>query len=60
MFDSHVPLEQYIAVLENEVSILEKNYFNQYIGGTGHFNTAISVLKFRIEELKKEFLSATI
>ena len=45
--------EEYIAVLENEVEILRRYYFNPNTSGTGHFNTAIGVLEGRIEELKK-------
>jgi len=45
--------EEYIAVLQNEVEILRRYYFNPNTSGTGHFNTAISVLEGRIEELQK-------
>jgi hypothetical protein len=44
--------EEYIAVLETEVETLRRYYFNPETEGTGHFNTAIGVLKHRIEELK--------
>lgn len=44
---------EYIQVLENEIDILNNNYYKPETEGTGHFNTAISVLRFRIEELKK-------
>ena len=44
---------EYIAVLRKEIQVLKTRY-NPEIEGTGHFNTAISVLQFRIEELKKE------
>jgi len=44
--------EEYIAVLETEVETLSRYYYKPNEGGTGHFNTAISVLKHRIEELK--------
>jgi len=43
--------EQYIAVLETEVEVLRR-YYKPETEGTGHFNTAIGVLKHRIEELK--------
>ena len=43
--------EEYIAVLETEVEVLRR-YYNPETEGTGHFNTAIGVLKHRIEELK--------
>lgn len=44
--------EEYIAVLETEVETLRRYYYNPELSGTGHFNTAISVLNLRIEELK--------
>ena len=44
--------EEYIAVLETEVETLSRYYFKPMEEGTGHFNTAIGVLKHRIEELK--------
>lgn len=44
--------EEYIAVLETEMETLSRYYYKPNEGGTGHFNTAISVLKQRIEELK--------
>jgi hypothetical protein len=44
--------EQYIAVLEMERQTLLRDYFKPHTEGTGHFNTAVSVLKHRIEELK--------
>jgi hypothetical protein len=43
--------EQYIAVLETEVEVLHR-YYKPETEGTGHFNTAASVLKHRIEELR--------
>lgn len=45
--------EEYIYVLQSEVDILEKDYYKSQSEGTGHFNTAIGVLKLRIEELSK-------
>lgn len=44
--------EEYIAVLETELETLSRYYYKPMQEGTGHFNTAISVLKLRIEELK--------
>ena len=44
---------QYIAVLRKEIQVL-KNRYNPEIEGTGHFNTAISVLEGRIKELESE------
>ena len=44
--------EEYIAVLETEAETLRRYYYNPDAEGTGHFNTAISVLELRIKELK--------
>ena len=44
--------EEYIAILETEAETLRRYYFKPETEGTGHFNTAISVLEHRIEELK--------
>jgi hypothetical protein len=44
--------DEYIAVLQNEVETLRRYYFNPNTEGTGHFNTAISVLEDRIKELE--------
>jgi hypothetical protein len=49
-----VSLKDYISVLETEVETLRKNYYNSQPEGTGHFKTAVSVLEFRIEELKTQ------
>jgi hypothetical protein len=43
---------QYLAVLRNEVNLLKSQYFKPQEEGTGHFNTAISVLEFRIKEIE--------
>jgi hypothetical protein len=54
-FESHhITREQYIAVLEMEKGLLLRDYFKPEAEGTGHFNTAASVLKHRIEELRNE------
>jgi outer membrane protein assembly factor BamD (BamD/ComL family) len=45
--------EEYIAVLENEVEILRRYYYSPSAEGTGHYNTAISVLTERINELRE-------
>jgi hypothetical protein len=45
--------EEYIAVLETEAETLRRYYYNPDAEGTGHFNTAISVLEQRIEELQR-------
>lgn len=43
--------DTYIQVLENEITVLKNKYFKPHEEGTGHFNTAISVLKQRIEDI---------
>ena len=45
--------EEYVAVLKNEVETLRRYYFNPDAEGTGHFNTAISVLEMRIKEIEE-------
>jgi predicted nucleic acid-binding Zn-ribbon protein len=45
--------EQYLAVLETEIEAL-RNYYKPKQEGTGHFNTAASVLQHRIDEIKKK------
>jgi hypothetical protein len=45
--------EEYIGVLQNEVEILRRYYYNPNTSGTGHYNTAISVLEARIIELQR-------
>ena len=47
----NVTKEEYIAVLETEVKVLGR-YYKPETEGTGHFNTAISVLQRRIEEIR--------
>lgn len=42
----------YLAVLDNEIEVLRREYFKPQEEGTGHFNTAISVLQQRIDEVK--------
>ena len=44
--------EEYIAVLETEMETLSRYYYKPETEGTGCFNTAIGVLKQRINELK--------
>ena len=46
--------EEYIAVLQNEVETLRRYYYKPETEGTGHFNTAISVLEHRIKEIETE------
>jgi len=45
--------DQYVAVLEKEIQVLKTRY-NPNNEGTGHFNTTISVLEKRVEEIKQE------
>ena len=51
-----ISLESYIAVLESEIETIRKNYYDSQPEGTGHFKTAVSVLEFRIEELKNKLM----
>jgi len=46
--------ENYIRVLITERDILLKEHYNPNESGTGHFNTAIGVLNFRINNLTAE------
>jgi hypothetical protein len=44
---------EYIAVLRKEIQVLKDRYKPE-TEGTGHFNTAISVLEFRVKELESD------
>ena len=46
--------EEYLAVLETEKETLLRYYYNPKAEGTGHFNTAASVLQHRIDEIRQE------
>lgn len=46
--------EEYIAVLQTEAETLRRYYFKPDAEGTGHFNTAATVLEHRINELKAQ------
>ncbi len=46
--------EEYLAVLETEKETLLRYYYKPQHEGTGHFNTAATVLQNRINEIKKE------
>ena len=48
-----IPKEVHIDVLKKEIMVLEKRY-DPTTEGTGHFNTAISVLQSRIKEIESE------
>jgi hypothetical protein len=41
----------YINVLRKEIETLKKDYYKPNEEGTGHFNTAISVLEQRIKDV---------
>jgi hypothetical protein len=43
----------YIDVLRKEIETLKKDYYKPNEEGTGHFNTAISVLEHRIKDVEK-------
>ena len=45
-------VDNYLAVLHNEVNTLQKEYYKPQGEGTGHFNTAITVLNQRIKEIE--------
>jgi len=45
--------EEYVAVLENEIETLSRYYFKPQEEGTGHYNTTISVLRERIEQIRQ-------
>ena len=45
--------EVYLNVLRKEISVLQTKY-RPHEEGTGHFNTAISVLESRIKEIESE------
>ena len=47
----NVTKEEYIAVLETEIETL-RSYYKPETEGTGHFNTTISILEKRIEEIR--------
>ena len=53
MKNFNITNEQYLAVLETEIEAL-RNYYKPKEEGTGHFNTAASVLQQRIDEIKKK------
>jgi hypothetical protein len=48
-----VPTALYIAVLQAERETLLRDYYKPQSEGTGHYNTAASVLEFRITELAR-------
>ena len=53
MQNHDISSREYIAVLQTEVETLRRYYYKgPDESGTGHFNTAIGVLKQRIVQLK--------
>jgi hypothetical protein len=56
MQNHDISSREYIAVLQTEVETLRRYYYKPDESGTGHFNTAIGVLEFRIKELAKEMI----
>jgi hypothetical protein len=46
--------EMYLAVLRAEREKLLSEFYNPHEEGTGHFNTAASVLEMRIKQIEKE------
>jgi hypothetical protein len=46
--------EVYLSVLRNEKENLLTNYYDPQQEGTGHFNTAATVLEMRIKEIEKK------
>jgi hypothetical protein len=50
--------ELYLAVLRAERLNLLENYYKPQQEGTGHFNTAASVLEMRIKQIEKEMENA--
>jgi len=46
--------EEYVAVLQNEIETLRRYYFKPQEEGTGQYNTAISVLESRVQEINDQ------
>jgi hypothetical protein len=57
MKNFNITNEEYLAVLETEKETLLRHYYSPQQEGTGHFNTAATVLQHRINEIKKEMNS---
>lgn len=49
--------ETYLAVLRAEKETLLKDYYKPQEEGTGHFNTAATVLDIRIKQLESELVN---
>lgn len=50
----NVSNKEYLAVLETEKETLLRYYYKPNEEGTGHYNTAASVLQHRIDEIRKD------
>lgn len=48
-----ISTETYIEVLKMEIEVLKKYYYKPDATGTGHYNTAISVLEERIQHVDR-------
>jgi len=48
--------DAYINVLKNERQTLLQEFYKPQEEGTGHFNTAVSVLEWRIKSIEQEIL----
>jgi hypothetical protein len=48
--------DAYINVLKNERQTLLQEFYKPQEEGTGHFNTAASVLEWRIKSIEQEIL----
>ena len=49
--------EEYLAVLKSEIQTLKMYYFKPNEEGTGHYNTAISVLEERYKTLQDSLIT---
>ena len=49
--------EEYLAVLKTEIETLKMYYYKPNEEGTGHYNTAISVLEERYKTLQDSLIT---
>jgi len=49
--------EEYLAVLKSEIETLKMYYYKPSEEGTGHYNTAISVLEERYKTLQDSLIT---
>ena len=52
--------EEYLAVLKSEIQTLKMYYFKPNEEGTGHYNTAISVLEERYNTLQDSLITTRL